>query len=194
MKHLRVLCVLRGLLSERCRHCTLCSREISFCAKFCSDSDHSRRALAPEFFSTLLVNSTNFCTLARTLRLSLAGQRNIFLEKRRVQAKVHLDVAFLLVDTFVKFRAMDQKFHRRRLQSPLPILRHHPKIPISFKQVSVVFVQQVGRDEHRLLGGNSRPESTFEMVGSFQETGCRAKYVIPGRATENGNWRITFSA
>ena len=48
-------------------HCTFCSRAINFCAKFWSDSDHNSRALAPAFFSTLLVNSTSLCTLARTL-------------------------------------------------------------------------------------------------------------------------------
>src|SRR4051812_35598759 len=48
-------------------HCTFCRRLISFCARFSSDSDQSSRALAPEFFSTLEVNSTSFWTLARNL-------------------------------------------------------------------------------------------------------------------------------
>ena len=95
-------------------------------------------------------------------RPGLDGQGNVFLQKRGVQAKVHLDVAFLLLDPIVKFQAVDQKLHRRGLQRPLSIFGHHPQVPKGFKQVSVVFMQQVGGDEHRLLGGNSRRKSPFE--------------------------------
>src|SRR5208283_2911079 len=52
----------------RRRHCTLCSRVISFWARFSSDSDHSKRPVAHAFFSILAVNSTNLCTLLRTFR------------------------------------------------------------------------------------------------------------------------------
>jgi hypothetical protein len=47
-------------------HCTFCNLEINFWAKFSSDSDHNNRALAPEAFSALFVNSTTFCTFALT--------------------------------------------------------------------------------------------------------------------------------
>lgn len=51
-----------------CRYyCTRCSRAISFCARLSSDSDHSRRALVPLFFSTLAENSTSLATLSRIL-------------------------------------------------------------------------------------------------------------------------------
>ena len=43
-----------------------------FLLLFSSDSDHRSRALAPELFSALVVNSTNFCTLARTLASAAA--------------------------------------------------------------------------------------------------------------------------
>ena len=143
-RSLRVLCVLCGYKA----YCTFCSRAINFCAKFCSDSDQSSRALAPEFFSTLLVNSTSFCTLARTLASSLDGQRHIFLKKRRVQSKVNLDVAFLLVDPVVKLQTMDQKLYRRRPQSPLSIFRRAPTNPRKLQTCKRSLHAQVGRDEH----------------------------------------------
>ena len=36
-------------------HCTLCNLLINFCARFSSDSDHSRRVSAPTLFSTRLM-------------------------------------------------------------------------------------------------------------------------------------------
>ena len=48
-------------------YCTFCKRAISFCARLSSDSDQSRRELAPLFFSTLTENSTSFATLSRIL-------------------------------------------------------------------------------------------------------------------------------
>jgi len=47
-------------------HCTFCSRATSFCAKFSSDSDQRRRAVARVFFSAFIVNSTSLPTLSRT--------------------------------------------------------------------------------------------------------------------------------
>ncbi len=41
-------------------YCIRCSRSISFCARFSSDSDHKTRPLIPLFFSTILVNITSF--------------------------------------------------------------------------------------------------------------------------------------
>src|SRR5271165_3434014 len=46
-------------------YCTLCSRATSFCARLSSDSDQSKRALVPLFFSTFFENSTSFATLSR---------------------------------------------------------------------------------------------------------------------------------
>ena len=57
-----LLCEL-GVLSG---YCTFCKRAINFCAKFSSDSDHNNLALAPEFFSSLLVKSTSFATFVLT--------------------------------------------------------------------------------------------------------------------------------
>ena len=108
---------------------SFCNRAINFWAKFRSDSDHSRRAFAPAFFSTLLVNSTNLCTLARTLRRSFDCQRHIFLQERRVHAEIHLNVSFLIENSVVKVGAVDQELHLRGLQESILHSRQQSKDP-----------------------------------------------------------------
>jgi len=94
----------RSPLSRLLLH--LCSRLMSFCARFSSDSDQSSRPVAPAFFSTKAVNSTSFCTL---LRISVsASEVN---ETSSMQKKKHLDrnqsgYARSLPRAFFKFHSL----------------------------------------------------------------------------------------
>jgi len=100
-----------------------------------------------------------------------AGVVGFLKEKRSIQAEVHLYVAIFLKGSFFKLCAKGDELYGLRLQSPgfiqIALLRRYPKVPENVQFISIIFVQEFGRQCQALLGSGAVVKRLFEDNGLF---------------------------
>ncbi len=101
--------------------------------------------------------------------LHLGSEFNLFVEERRVEPEVDLDVAILLVGRIVKLGAVGDELYFLGSQFPglvqVAFLDRRPKVPEDFEFVGVVFVQEfLGQCQSALRIG-AVVEGLFEEQG-----------------------------
>src|SRR5277367_3826924 len=94
--------------------------------------------------------------------LGLSRERHAFLQERRVETEVNLDVALLLPRALVKIQRSRDELDSRRLVLPFAIFSRYPEVPRSLEHVGVVFVQQLGGNQYGCFRTRAGAESPLQ--------------------------------
>ena len=169
---IRVSSTLRSRLASG--YCTLWSRAINFWARFSSDSDQSRRPVAPAFFSTLAVNSTSFCTLLRML-CSASAVKSILRAGRKYRVRNRFECDRVLGGVLLEFKAVAVRRTSEGSRSIFRRLRAESRDPNRIRKRRRNRRGEIRRPRRPPPRGQTRDKAAFEDGGLAPGDGMNAE-------------------
>jgi CheY-like chemotaxis protein len=146
-------------------YCNFCSRARSFCARFSSDSDQSSRAFTCRSFFQVIAQFHQLVNIRPNAVLGFPREGRFFLQEGRVEPKVEQHMALLLIDAILEFEAMRDKSNAGGTFDPYAIFSALPQIPIAFKDIRVVRMEELRGKQDGLFRPRARIEAALPNRG-----------------------------
>ena len=106
-----------------------------------------------------------FSHVVANLAVRIFREFNALLNEKGVQAEIDLDVSGFLLGGIVELFSLSDELHGTRKKIPVGGIVGCPKIPVSIEDVGVVVVDEVGSDQHCLLGRDAGRITALENTG-----------------------------